>query len=65
MLLISVMSETAGTGISAAALIAAGIAFAVFLILGVVTWSYRDVYHRHNDKVAANSGAHDSDSAGH
>ena len=34
-------------------LTAAGIAFAVFLALGIVTWSYRDVYHRH----AAKSGA--------
>jgi hypothetical protein len=27
------------------------IAAAFFLVLGVVTWSYRDVYHRHNDRV--------------
>jgi hypothetical protein len=26
--------------------IAAGIAFAVFLLLGIVTWSYRDVANR-------------------
>jgi hypothetical protein len=43
------------------ALIAAGIAFAVFLTLAVITWSYRDVYNRHNDKT----GASDDHSAGH
>ncbi len=26
------------------------IAAAIFLILGLVTWSYRDVYHRHNGR---------------
>ena len=45
------------------ALIAAGIAFAVFLTLGIVTWSYRDVYNRHNDKTG--STTNDSHSAGH
>jgi len=45
------------------ALTAAGIAFAVFLTLGIITWSYRDVYNRHNDKTGTNT--HDSHSAGH
>ena len=49
--------------ITPAALIAAGIAFAFFLLLGIVTWSYRDVYNRHNDKTG--SAGHDSRSAGH
>ena len=48
--------------ISPEALIAAGIAFTVFLTLGIITWSYRDVYNRHNDKTDA---GHDSHSAGH
>lgn len=29
------------------------IAFAAFLVLGVVTWSYRDVYNRHSDRTAS------------
>jgi hypothetical protein len=42
--------------------IAAGIAFAVFLTLGIVAWSYRDVYNRHSDKTG---NGHDSHTAGH
>ena len=44
------------------ALTAAGIAFGFFLLLGIITWSYRDVYNRHNDK---NDSGHDTHSAGH
>lgn len=57
----------ASHAITPEALIAAGIAFAVFLTLGIVTWSYRDVYNRHNGKTGAghDSTAHDSHSAGH
>ena len=65
MLTVLLAAEGAGAehAITPAALIAAGIAFAFFLLLGIVTWSYRDVYNRHNDKT---SGAgHDSHSAGH
>ena len=28
------------------------IAAGIFLVLAVITWSYRDVYHRHNDKTS-------------
>jgi len=36
-----------------------GIAAAIFLVLGLVSWSYRDVANRHADKVAADDqGAH-------
>jgi hypothetical protein len=41
----------------------AGVAFAVFLVLGVVTWSFRDVANRHSEKFG-NSG-HTSHDAGH
>ena len=34
------------------------IAAAIFFILAVVTWSYRDVHHRHNDKTSGDAGAH-------
>jgi len=34
------------------------IAAAIFFILAIVTWSYRDVSHRHNDKTSADAGSH-------
>jgi hypothetical protein len=34
------------------------IAAAIFLLLAVVTWSYRDVAHRHNDKTSADAASH-------
>ena len=68
MLIVRLATEAAeGAGahaITPAALIAAGIAFAVFLTLGIITWSYRDVYNRHNDKTGSDAG-HDAHSAGH
>jgi len=38
----------------------AGIAIAVFVVLGFVSWSYRDVANRHSDKVppAGSHGSH-------
>jgi len=42
-------------------LIPPAIAFVVFLVLGVTTWSYRDVANRHSDRVAG----HDAHNAGH
>ena len=41
----------------------AGIAVAVFLLLGFVTWSYRDVANRHSGKTAKGGDAHHG--AGH
>ena len=41
----------------------AGVAFAVFLLLGIVTWSYRDVANR--TTRGRNAAPHDSHSAGH
>jgi len=40
----------------------AGVAVAIFTLLGFVTWSYRDVANRHANKV---SKAHDAHDAGH
>jgi len=39
-------------------LIAPAIAFTVFLVLGITTWSYRDVANRHSDRVGANDHNH-------
>jgi len=36
----------------------AAIAVAVFVALGVVVWSYRDVANRHSDKVGASHDDH-------
>ena len=41
----------------------AGLAFVVFLTLGIVAWSYRDVANRHSDRTGGNG--HDSHTAGH
>lgn len=41
------------------------IAAGVFLLLFFVSWSYRDVAHRHIDKVSAHSGSGDSQDAHH
>jgi len=46
----------------------AGIAFAVFLLLGIVTWSYRDVANRTTrgrNASSHNGTSHDAHSAGH
>jgi len=51
----------------------AGVAFAVFLLLGIVTWSYRDVANRTTrGRTASSHGAaphgaapHESHTAGH
>jgi len=40
----------------------AGVAVAIFALLGFVTWSYRDVANRHAKKSGAD---HDSHGAGH
>lgn len=37
------------------------IAAAIFLVLAVISWSYRDVYHRHNDKTAASDASSHQD----
>lgn len=34
------------------------IAMAVFILLGVITWSYRDVANRHEHKVADSKAHH-------
>lgn len=41
----------------------AAIAVAFFVVLGFVTWSYRDVSNRHSHKTGSQS--HDSHGAGH
>ena len=34
------------------------IALAVFLVLGIVTWSYKDVANRHSHRSAPDAAAH-------
>jgi hypothetical protein len=41
------------------------IAFAVFLFLGVATWTYRDVAHRHSDKFPGGPNDDTHHGAGH
>jgi hypothetical protein len=40
----------------------AGVAVAVFVLLGFVTWSFRDVANRHSNKTAKSGDSH---GAGH
>jgi len=61
MSVITIVAATAEHAESISPFIPAGIAFAVFLALGIVTWSYRDVANRHSHKT----GGHDSHDAGH
>ena len=63
MSLITIVAEATHHEGGLSPFIPAGIAFGVLLLLGIVTWSYRDVYNRHNDKTGSNSN--DSHSAGH
>jgi len=63
--LLAAEAAEAAHPITPAALIAAGIAFSVFLTLGIVTWSYRDVYNRHNDKTGGDAGHGASGEHGH
>ena len=67
MLIVRLATEAAEAAhpITPAALIAAGIAFTFFLVLGIITWSYRDVYNRHNDKTGSGSGHGAADEHGH
>ena len=46
-------------------LVFAGIAFAVFLVLAFVSWSFRDVANRHSDKTGGSAHGTDSHGAGH
>ena len=50
-MLIARFAEEAAAAFNFAPIIAAGTAFSVFLVLGIVCWSYRDVYNRHADKT--------------
>lgn len=36
----------------------AAIAAAFFIVLGFVTWSYRDVANRHSDRVSSHDAGH-------
>jgi len=63
---ISIAAEAAEHAESISPFIPAGIAFGVFLFLGIVTWSYRDVANRHAAGAdTAHGDSHDSHGAGH
>jgi hypothetical protein len=40
------------------ALLFGGIALASFLVLGAITWSYRDVANRHSHKTSGSKAGH-------
>jgi hypothetical protein len=43
----------------------AGIAAAVFLVLALISWSFRDVANRHSDKVSASDHADSGHQSSH
>jgi hypothetical protein len=46
------------TEIPIPALLFGAIAFASFLVLGAITWSYRDVANRHSHKTSGSKAGH-------
>lgn len=62
MSLITIVAEVAHAEGGISPFLPAGIAFAVLLLLGVSTWSYRDVANRHSHKTSAHDDSH---GAGH
>jgi hypothetical protein len=52
------VAETGHEGAGPAGFAIAGAAAAVFLLLGLVAWSYRNVANRHPNRSGANSGHH-------
>jgi len=62
MSLITIVTEVAHHEGGLSPFIPAGIAFAVLLAIGVVTWSYRDVANRHSHKTSTRDDSH---GAGH
>lgn len=58
-----VLAEAGHGELPIPALVIAGMAAAVFLVLGVVTWSYREVSNRHSQKFGA--GANEHHTSGH
>jgi len=49
------MAETVTNHLPYATWITGAIAMGIFILLGVVTWSYRDVANRHDHKADNNS----------
>lgn len=56
MSVINLAAEAAATEAAVPGYVFGAIAFAVFLLLGFVTWTYRDVANRHDHK--SNKGSH-------
>jgi hypothetical protein len=65
-LLATVLLEEAKAPLIMPPIAFAAIAFSIFLLLGVVTWTYRDVANRHAHKAATTyHDDHEHGSAGH
>lgn len=66
-LIASLTAAAEGAHTTVSPFLVAGIAFGVFLLLGIVTWSYRDVANRTTrgrDAAGHDAAGHDS-TAGH
>lgn len=49
------MAEGAGMHLPYPTWVTGVVAIAIFIVLGVITWSYRDVANRHDHKSSNNS----------
>jgi hypothetical protein len=45
------LAEGAGSGLPFPTFVSGAIAMGIFILLGVITWSYRDVANRHDHKT--------------
>ena len=56
--MIKFLAEEAGVQLPFPSFVFGIIAISVFLLLGLVTWSYRDVANRHDHKNSNSKGHH-------
>ena len=52
---IIILAEGAGSSLPFPTFVTGAIAFGVFILLGAITWSYRDVANRHDQKSGSDA----------
>ena len=52
---IIILAEGAGSSLPFPTFVTGAIAFGVFILLGAITWSYRDVANRHDHKSGSDA----------
>lgn len=56
--MISILAEDAGIVLPFPAFVFGIIAFSAFVVLGLITWSYRNVANRHDHKSSGSQAHH-------